>query len=100
MENENGTQENPLRTQTFNDAIREGRKIQAEIDSHFEYDGERITIKIAYPYHIEMSRIKNHASLLNWIHHLIEKPWMDTDHLGRFIEMVCKIKGWNIHADY
>ena len=67
-----------------------------KMDAAFEHDDKLgyITIKVAYPYHIELARIANKANLLEWALHLCHKTWMDTEHLAEFIERVCKIKGW------
>ena len=74
-------------------AERHERKMAAA----FEHDAVRgyITIKIDYPYHIELSRIRDKGDLLGWALHLCHKRWMNTEFLGEFIERVCAIKGWN-----
>jgi len=75
------------------------KKHKEKMDAAFEYDESAgwLTIKIAYPYDIELARIKNKSMLLTWILHLCEKRWMNTEYLSEFIEIVCKIKGWNPH---
>ena len=69
-----------------------------KMDAAFEHDADCacLTIKIAYPYHIELARIKSKADLLGWVSHLCHKPWMNTEYLGEFIKRVCKIKRWKL----
>ena len=67
-----------------------------KMDAAFEHDAESalLTIKIAYPYHIELGRIKSKADLLGWALHLCHKTWMTPEYLGEFIRRVSKIKRW------
>ncbi len=67
-----------------------------KMDAAFEHDAgcACLTIKIAYPYHIELARIKSKSDLLGWVLHLCHKTWMTTEYLGEFIERVYKIKKW------
>ena len=67
-----------------------------KMDAAFEHDAKHavLTIKIAYPYHIELARIKSKADLLGWVLHFCHKTWMTTEYLGEFIKRVSKIKGW------
>ena len=67
-----------------------------KMDAAFEHDADCacLTIKVTYPYHIDLARIKSKADLLSWVSHLCHKPWMNTEYLGEFIKRVYKIKGW------
>lgn len=49
--------------------MEEGDKHQEEMDKVFEYDVDLniLTLKMAYPYHIELDRIKSKADLLGWV---------------------------------
>ena len=55
------------------------------------------TINIAYPYEVDLDRIKDERDLLTWALHLTEKSWMKTKHLAFFIKAVAKYKGFNLH---
>lgn len=91
-----GTSESPCSCISLSDLERIGEEHDRKMDSAFEHDAALgyITLKIAYPYHIELARIASKADLLGWTLHLCHKTWMDTEHLAEFIERVCKIKGW------
>lgn len=85
------------------DIDKEVEEYEKQMDAVFVYDPQYgcIILNIAYPYEIELERIKDSNDLIHWIHHLCEKTWMDTDYLSEFIERVYKIKGWNLHeSDY
>jgi hypothetical protein len=91
-----GTGESPCRSVTLADLDRVLEEHERKMDAAFEHDAELgyITIKIAYPYHIALSRISSKEALLGWVYHLCRKPWMDRKYLAEFIKRVCKIKGW------
>ena len=67
-----------------------------KMDAAFEHDADCacLTIKVAYPYHIDLARIKSKADLLSWVSHICHKPWMNTEYMGEFIRRVSKIKRW------
>ena len=69
-----------------------------KMDAAFAHDADCacLTIKVAYPYHIDLARIKSKADLLSWVSHLCHKPWMNTEYMGEFIKRVCKIKRWKL----
>lgn len=48
-------------------------------------------------YEIELARIKNRASLLEWIHHMAQKTWVTNEMIVQFIEKVCVVKGWPVY---
>lgn len=72
---------------------------QAKMDAMFQHDKEYgyITINALYPYDIQLSRIQDRESLLQWVSHLSGKTWMTRELIREFIRRVCEIKGWNIH---
>jgi hypothetical protein len=54
-----------------------------------------------WAYDFELNRIASKDALLQWVHHLCGKVWMDRDSLGNFIEVVAKAQGLNIYKrDY
>ena len=93
---------------TLGDIIREAKEHEAEMDSIFEHDSKLGYISIHAPnphhpnerfgpYHIELSRIPDHAGLLEWTHHLTGKDWMTGELVHEFIQRICEIKGWNLY---
>jgi len=95
---------------TFSDICREAEEHEAEMDSIFEHDSELGYISIHAPnpyhpnerfspYHIELSRIPDHAGLLEWIHHLTGKDWMTGELVNYFIKRIYEIKGWNLYRN-
>jgi hypothetical protein len=52
----------------------------------------------AYPYEIRLDRIDTPMRLLNWVHHLAEKVWMEPLDLAELIDAVCRHYGWNLHS--
>ena len=74
-------------------------KEQAKMDAIFQHDEEcgYITINAMYPYEIQLSRIPDRESLLQWVSHLSGKTWMTRELIREFIRRVGEIKGWNIH---
>lgn len=48
-------------------------------------------------YWIELNRIKDKDDLIEWISHLLEKDWVDSRMLARFIKLVCEQKNWEIY---
>ena len=81
--------------------MRRGEEHDRKMDAVFEFDREVgvLTLKMAYPYHIELSRIPDKAALLGWVVHLCEKDWMKTEHVYEFITRVCRLKGWQAYAN-
>jgi len=81
---------------SLSDLDRLGEEYDRKMDAVFEHDAAQgyLTIKIAYPYHIELARIRSKAALLDWTLHLCHKTWMNTEYLAEFVERVYKIKGW------
>jgi hypothetical protein len=49
-------------------------------------------------YEVEISEIKDSASLLEWVVHLSEKTWTTGRMIGGFVEVVCEAKGWPLRA--
>jgi hypothetical protein len=74
-------------------------KQEAKMDAIFQHDKERgyITINVLYPYDIQLTRISDSESLLQWVSHLSGKTWMTRELIREFIRRVCEIKGWNIY---
>ena len=56
-----------------------------------------IEINISYPYEIAHNRINTDAKILEWVHHLCEKTWMDTNAVGYFIEVAKKANGGKVY---
>ena len=56
-----------------------------------------ITLNFRYPYEIELNRIPTPLALMQWVHHLCEKNWMDSERICIFIEAVAANKGWKMH---
>ncbi|MFH1743233.1 MAG: hypothetical protein ABIH23_29865 [bacterium] len=79
------------------DCIRLAEDNKQEMDKVFVHDADTgyITINIEYPYDIELTRIPDEAALLEWVQHLTEKTWMNTEYLWEFIERIREIKGWS-----
>jgi hypothetical protein len=69
------------------------------IDALITYDKEDdiITLGFAYPYEIELERIRSPLALLEWVDHLMEKDRMKKEYLRAFLRKVCQIKKWNLH---
>jgi hypothetical protein len=62
-----------------------------------EVDRNFVTIKFGgHDYDIELSRIKNQAELLGWVHHLCGKTWMNGHRIILFIDAINKAKGWKV----
>jgi len=84
---------------TMADMDREAKEHEDRMDAIFEYDENLgfITIKAAYPYHIELKRIPDFEGLLHWLDHLTKKDWMTRELFHEFIRRVYAIKGWNLY---
>ena len=69
------------------------------MEEKFVYEAQlnTLTLHIAYPYEVDLCRIKSAQDLLGWVHHLTIKTWMTREYIHRFIERVCAIKGWSIY---
>jgi hypothetical protein len=63
----------------------------------FHKSNMTIVINLAYPYEIDLDRIKNETDLLIWVNHLCEKTWMTAEVLSDFMEKVAEIKGLKIY---
>ena len=57
-------------------------------------DNNTLTIKITYPYEVDLDRIKKPEEILPWIWHLGGKPWMTLEFLLEFMNQVARIKSW------
>lgn len=49
-------------------------------------------------YEIKLTRIKDEAALLRWLHHLLCKGWFTPRLATGFIEAVCNHNGWAYHG--
>ena len=49
----------------------------------------------AYP--IELSRVPDFQGLMEWVHHLTEKSWVDTALIRELNQAVCAAKGWELY---
>ncbi len=49
-------------------------------------------------YEIEKSRCDSAAKILEWVHHLAEKNWVDADLLYEFIERAAQLNKINIYV--
>ena len=83
------------------DMIKSGEEHQREMYKAFEYDKTLnvLTLKIAYPYHIQLSRIKSKSDLLGWVVHLCEKEWMTAEFVYEFVTRVCRKKKWTAYTN-
>lgn len=59
--------------------------------SGIEFDG--------HGYFIEWDRLDSREKLLEWIHHLSEKTWVDSRMIGDLIERVHEHFGWKVHVN-
>lgn len=50
-----------------------------------------------YHYWIELTRIKTHRDLLEWVHHLNGKVWVTKEVLDDFIEAVFSYRKWTLY---
>ncbi len=84
---------------TTGDLAKAAQEHKDKMDRVFEYDAEHdyLTMRAAYPYGIELSRIPDMEALLHWVEHLSSKTWMTGELVREFIRRVCAIKGWDIH---
>jgi len=82
------------------------RELEVAADAHkkkmnkivrFHKNNMTVVINLAYPYEVDLDRIKNEIDLLIWVHHLSEKTWMTTEVLSDFMEKVAEIKGLKIY---
>jgi len=74
---------------SMKDCHDEYMKHEKEMADFFTIDNDSITLQ-GY-YHISKDRCVNYESILNWVLHLSEKPWMDARKLNRFIKIACGI---------
>ena len=81
---------------TCADIEREAAEHRARMARIVYYDpaADAITIRIDYPYEIEANRIRSKADLLEWMYHLAEKPWMTTEAMIAFLDLVYRLKGF------
>ena len=49
---------------------------------------------IQYP--IVVDDIETHEDLLHWVWHLGQKTWITPAIIRKFVQDICKIKGWNV----
>ena len=49
-------------------------------------------------YSVDLAEIENFHDLLEWVHHLAGKAWIDGEAISQFIEAVCAQKGWKIYG--
>ncbi len=59
-------------------------------------DNETATLHYAYPYEIDLDRIRTPADLLNWTMHLVKKAWMDAERLHEVVEAIATHKGFDL----
>jgi len=52
----------------------------------------------SHVYEFKLARIRTKGAMLQWIHHLCSKRWMDCDSLSVFIETVARHNGINFFA--
>lgn len=52
-------------------------------------EGDVIRFKKGGSYYIELSRVTNHAEIVEWVHHLSGKRWVTTETIDEFIGKVC-----------
>ena len=49
--------------------------------------GNYIIVNASYPYQVPVDECRTAEGLLNWVYHLTEKSWMNTEILRRFMEV-------------
>lgn len=67
--------------------------INAEREKIYIEDG-CLVLDFAYPYQIELSRLKSWRDLVAWVHHFCGKGWMNPHRIEFFIDAVLKLRGW------
>ena len=58
-----------------------------------------ITHSGGHKYEIELSRIKDEASLVRWLYHLLVKGWFTKKFAKEFIKVVGEVKGFALHGN-
>lgn len=102
MSNETDTNSvNSFKIMSWGDLITECKKHESKMNKIFRHDKRAncLVINVVYEYDIDLSDIKSKSDLMRWVYHLLEKNWINTDHLHEFIKRVCLIKGWDIFSD-
>lgn len=66
------------------------------LDKAVYIENDHLVINVHYEYNIALDRCDTHAKLLSWVHHLMEKTWMDPGVTRRFIEKACAHHGLEI----
>ena len=79
--------------------VAEYEAYRLRMDEKFTYNADNncLYINAVYPYEVDLDEIKDFKQLTEWVHHLCEKTWMDSDMVREFIERVCAIKTWNLY---
>lgn len=57
--------------------------------SHIKVEGDFIVLDFVYDYSIHKDRRDTKAKILQWVHHLAEKNWMNQYRLRIFINVAC-----------
>lgn len=80
----------------MSECIKEGKKIQKEMEALLIYNEERdiLLVKGALsPHFIPMEEIRDRGHLLDWAYALTGRSWITRDLLGVIIERIAMIKG-------
>lgn len=58
-----------------------------------------------HEYEVDLEKINSQADLLDWVEHLVDKPWLSWDAskwqsmmLKELIHRILKIKGWKLNS--
>lgn len=91
---------NGIKVYSMGELLKQAEVHEKEMDKAFIHDKQArtLTIMVAYPYEIDLDRIKTERDLLAWVMHLAEKNWIDTILIREFAERVAKIKRFKIHG--
>jgi len=63
---------------------------------HIKIEGGKIYF-INQNYSIEVSEIRTHKQLSQWIYHLTGKPWVTVEILNQFIENIYTYRDWPMY---
>ena len=90
----------PIKVMTFKEIVKKGAAIHRVLSKQITIDrtNATCTLKIKYPYEVDLETICTERDLLAWTLHLAKKPWMKPRHIAFFIEQVGNHKGFNLQV--
>jgi len=74
-----------LKFSTFQDIEDQTKQAQIDLENSLFIDDDYICFNVRGRYDIELKRCKDHAAILEWVHHMSCKQWMTVDLIHRFI---------------